>query len=97
MAQLKINNEENYEHLCTIKLTKEQFPIAYKNKVDELVSLGMAKEEAEKDIAKMEIELELYYHEGHGCFAVETDFAANTSEMFSPFNGEKVKYESDNF
>ena len=91
MKNLKINNEENYEHLCNVKLSKEKYPIAFQHKVNELVQdCGLTKEESEKIVSEMEIELEIYYHESYGLFAVETDFCDAIDVMFSPYTGETI-------
>lgn len=99
MGKLTINNADNYEHLCNVKLTKDKYPIAFQHKVDELMFADntITKEMAENMVADMEIELEVYYQEGYGLFAVESDFCECTDEMFSPYNGERIPYESDRF
>lgn len=84
-----LNHSENYEHLCNVKLTKEKYPIAYKNKLRELVNSGMTEKEAEDYLKDSEIELELYYHEEYGMFAVESDAVDNGAEIYSPYTGEK--------
>ena len=87
---LKLNNAENYEHLCNVKLTKERFPIAYEEKVQELMDdCEMSREQAEDIIKDMEIELEVYYHRGYGLFAVESDAVENGADIFSPYNKEE--------
>ena len=86
---MKLNNAENYEHLCNVKLTKEQYPIAFENKVSELMEQGLfsTREEAEKAVTEMEIELELYYHKDYGLFAVESE-AVEGGTIYSPYSGE---------
>ena len=86
----KLNNVNDYEPLCSVKLTKEKFPKAYAAKVEELIEEGMCetKEEAESMIKDMEIELELYYEKGHGLFAVESE-AVDSGTIFSPYSGEE--------
>ena len=48
---VKLNSAENYEPI-TIIIDKEQYPIAYNNKIEELVEQGAyaTKEDAEKII-----------------------------------------------
>ena len=86
---VKLNNSDNYEHLCNVRLTKEKFPIAFENKVNELINEGCAtsREEAEKMVSNMEIELEIYYEEGYGLFAVESD-AVESGTIYSPYSGQ---------
>lgn len=86
---VKLNNSDTYEHLCNVVLTKDKFPIAYENKVQELIEEGCAdsREEAEAQIKDMEIELEIYYEKGTGLFAVESE-AVESGTIYSPYTGE---------
>ena len=88
MAQLKLNNAENYEPIGTIKLTKDRFPIAYENKVQEIIEDGgYSREDAEEIVEGIDFELEIYYHKGYGLFAVEIE-AVDSGTIYSPYNGE---------
>ena len=85
-----LNGADNYEHLCNVKLTKEKFPIAYENKVQELIEdCCVSREEAESIISNMEMELEIYYEKGYGLFAVESE--AVGCKIYSPYSGELCK------
>ena len=85
---VQLNNSDNYEHLCNVVLTKDNFPIAYENKVKELIDeCGMSREEAENVIKDMKIELEVYYEVGYGLFAIESD-AVESGTIYSPYSGE---------
>ena len=84
---MKLNNADNYEHLCNVVLSKDKFPIAFSEKVSELVEFGISEDEAEKMVSSMEIELELYYHKGFGLFAVESDAVESSGEIHSPYDG----------
>lgn len=86
---VKLNNSDTYEHLCSVELTKDKFPIAYENKVQELIEEGCAdsREEAEAQIKDMKIELEIYYEKGTGLFAVESE-AVESGTIYSPYTGE---------
>lgn len=85
---VQLNNSDNYEHLCTVVLTKEKFPIAYENKVKELIDeCGMSREEAENAIKNMKIELEVYYEVGYGLFAIDSG-AVESCTIYSPYSGE---------
>ena len=91
MGELHINNSDNYEPICRVTLSKEKHPIAYQHKVDELMRENeMTQEEAEKVIADMVVELEVYYQDGFGLFAVDSEFCECTDVMFSPYNGEAI-------
>lgn len=84
----KLNNSDNYEHLCNVRLTKEKYPIAWNAKVEELVEeCGLSREDAEKVVSDMEIELEVYYEKGAGLFAVESE-AVTSGTIYSPYSRE---------
>ena len=88
---VQLNGADTYEHLCNVKLTKEKFPAAYENKVQELIEdCGVSREEAENLISGMEIELEIYYEKGPGLFAVESE-AVECGTIYSPYSGELCK------
>ena len=95
MSKVKLNSAENYESIGTIKITKDRFPIAYENKVEELVSEGVAREEAEEIVDGMEVELELYYDKGTGFFAVESEAVECSTDIFSPYTGELCEKPED--
>lgn len=84
----KLNDGDNYESIGTFKLSKEKTPIAFAEKVAELVEEnGMTLEEAEKAVAGMEIGLEIYYEKGFGLFAIESE-AVESCKIFSPYTKE---------
>ena len=51
------------------------------------------REDAENMVSSMVIELELYYQEGYGLFAVESDAVDNGADIFSPYNKEEYQRE----
>lgn len=83
-----LNGVETYEPI-TIILTKENTPIAYRNKVEEYVEQGLyaSIEEAEEKNPKIEIECEMYYEKHVGLFAVECG-AVECGTIYSPYSGE---------
>ena len=83
-----LNGAETYEPI-TIILTKENTPIAYRNKVEEYVEQGLyaSIEEAEEKNPKIEIECEMYYEKHSGLFAVECG-AVESGTIYSPYSGE---------
>ena len=85
---VKLNSAENYEDIV-ITLTKSKTPIAYANKIEELVEQGLylTKEDAEKDNPLFSIECEIYYDKHRGLFAVEC-CAVEGCCIFSPYSGE---------
>ena len=90
MAGHRLNNSDDYESIGTIKLSKEKFPIAFTEKVDELLEEGVVatREEAEYLVNDMEIELEIYYERGAGLFAVECG-AVESGTIYSPYTQEE--------
>lgn len=87
-TMFKLNNADNYESIGTIKLTKEQFPVAYNNKLQELIEMGLSEEEAASTIDSYVFELEIYYDKGYGLFAVETDAVDAGADIHSPYTGD---------
>ena len=95
---VRLNDETNYEtpivvcnrHEMVFKLDKAKTPIAYRNKVEEILEEGAANSigEAEEMVDTMEFMMEIYYEKGHGLFAVEQD-AAGCGFLYSPYSGDK--------
>ena len=86
---VKLNGSDTYESIGKINLTKEKFPIAFNAKVEELLEEGVEtdREEAERLVSNMEIELEIYYEKGTGLFAVESE-AVESGTIYSPYTAE---------
>lgn len=90
---MKKNNETNYESIDVL-LTKEKFPIAFNNKVEELLEQKAfnTREEAEKWLSTTPIELELYYEKHSGLFGVEAEAMESCSEtLCSPYTKEEFE------
>jgi hypothetical protein len=85
---VKLNSAENFERLIII-VDKEQYPIAYRNKIEELVEQGCYNtiEKAERDNPTFEIDCEIYYDKHSGLFAVECE-AVESGTIYSPYSGE---------
>lgn len=85
---VKLNSAENFERLIII-VDKEQYPIAYRNKIEELVEQGCYNtiEKAERDNPTFEIDCEIYYDKHSGLFAVECE-AVESGFIYSPYSGE---------
>ena len=90
MAQLIINNCDNYESIG-VHLSEEDTPIAFGMRVKSLISSGLSSEEAKK-AAKEPIELELYYDPDAGLFAVESD-AVESGIIYNPYTAELLQSE----
>ena len=95
MKAIKMNNADNYESI-NIKLSKENTPIAYQNKLDELMDCKAfdTQAEAEAWLNETPIELELYYENGYGLFGVESE-AVESTEIKSPYSGAPILDEDE--
>lgn len=77
-----------------IKLSKDKYPIAYNNKLEELIGLGVSKEEAEKWIDDSVFVMELIYEKDAGLFAIESDAIESSIEtLCSPYTKENIEEE----
>ena len=90
MKAIKKNDAYNYESI-KITLSRMNTPIAYQNKLDELMECNAfdTQAEAEKWLSETPIELELYYENGYGLFGVESEAVENT-EIKSPYSGAPI-------
>ncbi len=86
---VKLNGDDNYDAI-EILLIKERYPIAFENKVQELLEEGVfdTREEAERWVSTTPIECELYYDKGSGLFAVESGAVESHGDIYSPYTGE---------
>lgn len=95
MEKIKVNNEDCIESIW-ITLDERKYPIAHKNKVDELIESGAfnSVEEAKEWVNNTPIELELYYEKHSGLFAVEAEAIDSGMEsLCSPYT--KAEFDSD--
>ena len=85
---VKLNTSDNYESI-KVTLSKGEYPIAYNNKIEELVEEGLYKttEDAENDNPTIEIEMEIYYEKHYGLFSVESE-AVESGTIYSPYTSE---------
>lgn len=92
---VKLNNAEQYEPIF-ITLTESETPIAYQNKIEELVECGAykAEEDAKVENPSIKIECEIYYEKGSGVFAVESG-AVESGCVYSPYSGEECEEADD--
>lgn len=84
----KLHNPNDIEGI-EVKLS--DYPIAFKNKCEELVEEGQAEtiEEAKEILKDTKIFLELYYEKGTSLFAVDSDAVEGCEEdLQSPYIGE---------
>lgn len=81
----KLNNSDQYESLM-VHLTPQKTPIAYEQRVQDLMMGGMSRQEAGKNALKP-YELELYYEPGVALFAVDS-MAVESGTIYSPYSGD---------
>lgn len=84
---MKKHNSNNYDSIL-VYLSEEHTPIAFENKVKELVEQGAFEneEDAKRWVRSNPIELELYYHIDCGLFGVESE-AVECCEIYDPYDG----------
>lgn len=84
------------EEVIKVLLTPGTYPIAYNNKVDELVKEGAfpTRFEAEKWLQTTPIDLEIIYEKGHGLFAVESQ-ALEMGGLVSPYTCSEIVCEDN--
>jgi len=87
---IKLNKPEEAETI-EVLLTPEKSPLAYKEKVDELMEQQAfnSREEAEQWVRTTPIVIELYYEKHSGLFAVESE-ALESGGIKSPYTGEEI-------
>jgi hypothetical protein len=84
------------EECIEVLLTPTKYPIAYKNKVDELMEQKAfdSREEAEHWVQTTPICMEFIYEKHSGLFAVESE-AIEENACTSPYSGLDVVSEDD--
>ena len=88
-------NKAGQEETISVLLTRRTFPIAFQNKLNELMESGAFynEEEATRWIESNPIVLEIMYEKNWGLFAVESE-AIERNNLMSPYSGEEIE---DNF
>lgn len=85
---MKLNPSDAIESV-SVRLSEDKTPVAFRNKVQELVEAGMTESEARKFILETPFVLEIYYEKGYGLFAVESDTLEGCAESIcSPYSQE---------
>jgi hypothetical protein len=81
--------------IIEVYLSPTKTPVAYKNRVEELIEeCGMTREEAEREAFNTSIPLELVYEKNCGLFAVDSQ-ATDCSTVWSPYSQKELVYELD--
>jgi hypothetical protein len=96
MDKVVIAPQPGNEEVIEVLLTPNKYPIAYKNKVDELMEQGAFdnREEAERWVQTTPICLEIIYEKHSGLFAVESE-AIESNSCYSPYSKKDVISEDD--
>ena len=84
---------EPLKNQIDILLTKEQFPIAYKAKYEELIKNGYTDELATRFLATTPIRLDVYYStekDYNGLFAVESEIV-ECAAVYNPYTQSPLK------
>lgn len=90
---MNLNNSNNVE---TVELYLDEYrhPIAFNNKLNELIKSGMMEDEARSFINSTPFELEVYYDPFRGLFLVESE-ACEYTDIYNPYTGEVCKNEAN--
>ena len=85
-------NKVGQEETIGVLLTRKTFPIAFQNKLNELMEQGAFdnEEDATKWIESNPIVLEIMYEKHNGLFAVESE-AIECDTLVSPYSGERIE------
>jgi hypothetical protein len=85
-------NKVGQEETIGVLLTRRTFPIAFQNKLNELMEQGAFdnEEDATKWIESTPIVLEIMYEKDCGLFAVESE-AIESGGIVSPYSGEEIE------
>lgn len=85
-------NKVGQEETISVLLTRKTFPIAFQNKLNELMEQGAFdnEEDAIKWIENNPIVLEIMYEKDNGLFAVESE-AIESGLIVSPYSGEEIE------
>ncbi len=91
-------NKAGQEETIAVLLTRKSFPIAFQNKLNELMEQGAfdSEEEATRWIEKHPIILEIMYEKNNGLFAVESE-AIESAYLMSPYSGETIECYGDDW
>lgn len=90
---MKLNKATECE-IIHVKLDKNEHPIAWNNKKQELVECGMSEEDAEGFLFKTTFEMEVYYAPNQGLFLIESE-AIESTPIFNPYDGTECEVEDE--
>ena len=89
--ELVVAYKPGKEEIIKVRLSKNETPIAYQKKMEELLESGAfdTEAEAEKWLNQTPIVLEIYYEKHRGLFAVESE-AVDVCSLVSPYSGNQI-------
>ena len=90
MAKLQIN-PAGTEEVIEVYIDPIKHPVAYSNKLEELIGSGMTREEAERFILTTPFEMELYYSKDQGLFLVESE-PLEYIKVYNPYDGNVIPH-----
>lgn len=88
MRKLQIN-PVGAEEVFEIYLDPTKHPVAYNNKLTELVDAGMSYVQAENFIRNTPFVMEVYYAPNQGLFLVESE-AIESVDIHNPYDGKTI-------
>lgn len=81
-----------FPEVIEVRLSPDKTPVAYNNKVEELIEeCGLTREEAEREVLKMSFLLELVYEKNCGLFAIDNE-AVDCSTTWSPYSKTEITF-----
>ena len=88
--KIKVHDSNHVESI-QVMLSRDRTPIAFQNKLEELMAQKAfdTEEEAIKWIEKTPFKMEMYYEKGHGLFLVESE-AIDSCDLVSPYTKEEL-------
>lgn len=91
--KIKVHDSNHVESI-QVMLSRELTPIAFQNKLEELMAQKAfdTEEEAIKWIEKTPFKMEMYYEKGQGLFLVESEALDMGEDVFSPYTKEPFDY-----
>lgn len=94
---MKLNSPSKAETVV-VRLNKNQHPIAWEAKKNELMKSGMTDREAEVYMLRFgsEFVMELHYAPDQGLFLVESE-AIESTPIYNPYDGTECEVDEDEY
>lgn len=85
---------DDITEVIEVVTTSQINPEMFRRRVKCLMLSGMSQEEAEKTIASIPLQMELFYDIGLGGFAIDAEAVGNAT-LFNPYSGEEIPDETE--